>query len=127
MRETVFKKVLSVLLCAVLLVGAVPLDVHAEEAAGLTEEQRQAILGRQMDDWYFPLPEECFDDITDFAGCRGSNENALHGGANYGCTQESHNGLVGGSEELIVNVGSTQPVYAPVSGSVYYAGATDSQ
>ena len=51
MRETVFKKVLSVLLCAVLLVGAVPLDVHAEEAAGLTEEQRQAILGRQMDDW----------------------------------------------------------------------------
>ncbi len=127
MRETVFKKVLSVLLCAVLLVGAVPLDVHAEEAAGLTEEQRQAILGRQMDDWYFPLPEECFDDITDFAGCRGSNENALHGGTNYGCTQESHSGLVGGSEELIVNVGSMQPVYAPVSGSVYYAGASDSQ
>ena len=31
MRETVFQKVLSVLLCAVLLVGAVPLDVHAEE------------------------------------------------------------------------------------------------
>ena len=78
MRETVFKKVLSVLLCAVLLVGAVPLDVHADEAAGLTDEQRQAVLGRQMDEWYFPLPEECFDDIVDFAGCRGSKIGRAH-------------------------------------------------
>ena len=84
MREMILKKALPLLLCAVLLVGAVPLHTHAEGAVGLTEEQRQSVTGRQMDPWYFPLPEECFDDILDYAGCRGYSENALYHVTNEG-------------------------------------------
>ena len=36
MRESVFKKGLSLLLCGVLLIGALPLHIHAEEVG--TEE-----------------------------------------------------------------------------------------
>ena len=126
MRETVFKKALSLLLCAVLLLGVLPLDSHAEGSfVTLSAEQRQAVVNRQMDDWYFPLPEEFFDNIVDFAGCRGANEDILYGTANYGCTQEDHADLPWGNEALMVNVSSTQPVYAPASGMLYRSSAPD--
>ena len=141
MQETVFKKVLSLLLCGVMIAGALPQHIHAEEMAaqeqaeqiqealpetvGLTQEQRYAVVNRQMDDWYFPLPEEFFDDITDFAGCRGWNENALYAGTNQGCTHSDHADLVYGSKELVVNVGSMQPVYAPTTGTLYRSSQPD--
>lgn len=144
MRESVFKKGLSLLLCGVLLIGALPLHIHAEEvgteesvaeqtvtepeapqSTGLTDEQRYSVVNRQMDGWYFPLSEEFFDDIVDFAGCRGGNENALYGGTNDGCTHWEHAESTYGSYELIVNAGSMQPVYAPVSGVLYRTSQPD--
>ena len=124
MRDSLFQKVLSVALCAVLLLGAFPMHTHA---AALDEGQRQAVLGRQMDSWYFPLPKECFDSITDLAGCRRENENALHGGSNASCPDEGHSALTNGSEELIVNAGAGQPVYAPAGGTLYVAGGMDTK
>ena len=114
MRETVFKKALSLLLCAVLILGVLPLDSHA---AGYQ-------VNGQSITWYFPLPEEFFDDIEDFAGCRGANENSLYGTPNLGCTHADHAELPYGSEAMIVNVSDTQPVYAPAQriGSVLRAG-----
>ncbi len=126
MRETVFKKALSLLLCAVMLLGVLPLDGHAEDA-GLTGEQRQAVVNRQMDSWYFPLPEEFFDDIVEFAGCRGSNADALYGISNDSCTQDDHASLPYGSEALIVDVPSGEQVFAPASGSVYHSSQPDPQ
>ncbi len=143
MRETVFKKVLSLLLCGVLIAGALPQHIHAEQAegesqveqipdttpetqpAGLGEAERSAVVNRPMDSWVFPLPEEFFDDIVDFAGCRGWNENALYGGANGGCTHSDHANLFYGSKVLIVNAGSTQPVFAPAAGTLYRSGQPD--
>ena len=92
MRASVFQKVVSLLLCAVLTVGFFPgVDAHAEEADGaLSAEQRQAVVNRQMDGWVFPLPEEFYDDITDISGCRGQNASALYDGANSGCTHAEH-------------------------------------
>ena len=124
MRDSVFQKVLSAVLCAVLLLGSLPLHSHAET---LDEEQRQVVLSRQMDSWYFPLPEACFDSITDYAGCRGENENALYGGFNSSCQDVNHSALESGSEELIVNAGAGQPVYAPASGTLYVAGGMDTK
>ena len=112
MRETVFKKALSLLLCAVMLLGVLPLEGHAEDA-GLSDEQRQAVVNRQMDRWYFPLPEEFFDDIVEFAGCRGYNADALYGISNDSCTQDDHASLPYGSEALIVDVASGEQVFAP--------------
>ena len=117
MRETVFKKALSLLLCAVLILGVLPLDSHA---AGYQ-------VNGQSITWYFPLPEEFFDDIEDFAGCRGANENSLYGTPNLGCTHADHAELPYGSEAMIVNVSDTQPVYAPADGTLYRSSQPDSQ
>ena len=84
MRESVFRKVLSLFLCGVLLAGAMPGHIHAEELeteptvleeetqptqpAGLTPDERYAVVNRSMDSWYFPLAEEFFGSIKDFAG-----------------------------------------------------------
>ena len=124
MRDSVFQKVLSLVLCAVLLLGAFPMHSHAET---LDEEQRQAVLSRDMDSWYFPLPEAYFDSITDLAGCRGENENALYGGSNGSCPEDSHSALDNGSEELIVDAPFGQPVYAPAGGNLYFAGGYDTK
>ena len=128
MRESVFQKVVSLLLCAVLIVGFLP-DVHvyAEEGggSGLSEEQRQAVVNRQMDSWYFPLPEEFFDDIKDFAGCRGNTPDTLHGTTNPGCTHPGeHAASETGSTGLYIDVDSTQPVYAPAGGYLYFGSDT---
>lgn len=143
MRETVFKKVLSLLLCGVLIAGALPQQTFAEQVegesqveqipdttpetqpTGLGDAERSAVVNRPMDSWVFPLPEEFFDDIADYAGCRGWNENALYGGANDGCTHSDHANLVYGSKELIVNVSSMQPVYAPAAGTLYRSSQPD--
>ena len=127
MRESVFRKAVSLLLCAVLTLGLLPgVHVHAEEAGGtLSAEQRQAVVNRQMDGWVFPLPEEFFDDITDFSGCRGQNQSALYDDANLGCTHSDHAGSETGSTGLYINVTGQQPVYAPVGGTVYYASDPD--
>lgn len=139
MKETVFKKVLSLLLCGVMLAGVLPQHIHAEEVGGeaqveqvpetqptgLGDAERSAVVNRPMDSWYFPLPEEFFDDIVDFAGCRGWDEDALYGGANDGCTHSGHAGLTYGSKELIVNVSSMQPVYAPAAGTLYRSSQPD--
>ena len=124
MREMILKKALPLLLSAVLLVGAVPLEAHGEEAAGLSWEQRQTVTGREMEDWFFPLPEECFGSIQDFAGCRGAAENALYGSFNDGC-QENHGELAAGSPALIVSVSGSQPVFAPASGTLYRSSQPD--
>ena len=124
MRESVFQKVVSLLLCAVLIVGFLPgVHVHAEEAggSGLSEEQRQAVVNRQMDSWYFPLPEEFFDDIKDFAGCRGNTPDALHSTTNPGCAHpDEHAASEAGSTGLYIDVDSTQSVYAPAGGYLYF-------
>ena len=122
MRASVFQKAVSLLLCAVLTVGFFPgVDAHAEEADGaLSAEQRQAVVSRQMDGWVFPLPEEFFDDITDFSGCRGQNPSALYDGTNPGCTHAGHADAPAGSTGLYVNVTGQQPVYAPAGGTVYF-------
>ena len=125
MRESVFQKVVSLLLCAVLTLGFLPgVHVHAEEAgadAGLSDEQKQAVLNRQIS-WYFPLPEECFDDIRDFAGCRGnSTPDVLHGTTNPNCAHpDEHAAAATGSDSMYINVDATQPVYAPASGTVFF-------
>ena len=125
MRESVFQKVVSLLLCAVLTLGFLPgVHVHAEEAgadAGLSDEQKQAVLNRQLS-WYFPLPEECFDDIREFAGCRGnSTPDVLHGTTNPNCAHsDEHAAAATGSDSMYINVDATQPVYAPASGTVYF-------
>ena len=122
MRASVFQKAVSLLLCAVLTVGFFPgVGAHAEEADGaLSAEQRQAVVSRQMDGWVFPLPEEFFDDITDFSGCRGQNPSALYDGTNPGCTHAGHADAPAGSTGLYVNVTGQQPVYAPAGGTVYF-------
>ena len=122
MRASVFQKAVSLLLCAVLTVGFFPgVGAHAEEADGaLSAEQRQAVVSRQMDGWVFPLPEEFFDDITDFSGCRGQNPSALYDGTNPGCTHVGHADAPAGSTGLYVNVTGQQPVYAPAGGTVYF-------
>ena len=122
MRASVFQKAVSLLLCAVLTVGFFPgVDAHAEEADGaLSAEQRQAVVSRQMDGWVFPLPEEFFDDITDFSGCRGQNPSALYDGTNPGCTHAGHADAPAGSTGLYVSVTGQQPVYAPAGGTVYF-------
>ena len=122
MRASVFQKAVSLLLCAVLTVGFFPgVGAHAEEADGaLSAEQRQAVVSRQMDGWVFPLPEEFFDDITDFSGCRGQNSSALYDGTNPGCTHAGHADAPAGSTGLYVNVTGQQPVYAPAGGTVYF-------
>ena len=125
MRESVFQKVVSLLLCAVLTLGFLPgVHVHAEEAgadAGLSDEQKQAVLNRQLS-WYFPLPEECFDDIREFAGCRGnSTPDVLHGTTNPNCAHsDEHAAAATGSDSMYINVDAPQPVYAPASGTVYF-------
>ena len=125
MRESVFQKVVSLLLCAVLTLGFLPgVHVHAEEAgadAGLSDEQKQAVLNRQIS-WYFPLPEECFDDIRDFAGCRGnSTPDVLHGTTNPNCAHpDEHAAAATGSDSMYINVDATQSVYAPASGTVFF-------
>ena len=117
MRKSVFQKAVSLLLCAVLAVGFLPGGhVHAEEAAGLSAEQRQAVINRRMDGWVFPLPEEFYDDITDFAGCRGQEQSALYDGANAGCTHADHTGSDTGSTGLYISVSGEQPVDAPAGG-----------
>ena len=100
------------------------LHSHAEEMAGtteLTEEQRQQVRNRTMESWYFPLPEEFYDDIMDYAGCRADQANALDGTTNPGCIFPEHYDAPRGGESLYVNVATTQPVYAPAQGYVYYA------
>ena len=125
MRESVFQKVVSLLLCAVLTLGFLPsVHVHAEEAgadAGLSDEQKQAVLNRQIS-WYFPLPEECFDDIREFAGCRGnSTPDVLHGTTNPNCAYpDEHAAAATGSDSMYIKVDATQPVYAPASGTVFF-------
>lgn len=106
-----------------MLAGVLPevhLHSHAEEAV-LTEEQRQLVRNRQMDSWYFPLPEAYLNEIIDFAGCRAGETNALDGVTNPGCVFPEHYDAALGSESLYVNVGTAQPVYAPARGQVYFA------
>ena len=127
MKKSVFQKAVSLFLCAVLIAGVLPemhLHSHAEEMAGtteLTEEQRQQVRNRTMESWYFPLPEEFYDDIMDYAGCRADQANALDGTTNPGCIFPEHYDAPRGGESLYVNVATTQPVYAPARGYVYYA------
>ena len=127
MKKSVFQKAVSLFLCAVLIAGVLPemhLHSHAEEMAGtteLTEEQRQQVRNRTMESWYFPLSEEFYDDIMDYAGCRADQANALDGTANPGCIFPEHYDAPRGGESLYVNVATTQPVYAPARGYVYYA------
>ena len=127
MKKSVFQKAVSLFLCAVLVAGVLPemhLHSHAEEMAGtteLTEEQRQQVRNRTMESWYFPLPEEFYDDIMDYAGCRADQANALDGTTNPGCIFPEHYDAPRGGESLYVNVATTQPVYAPARGYVYYA------
>ena len=127
MKKSVFQKAVSLFLCAVLIAGVLPemhLHSHAEEMAGtaeLTEEQRQQVRNRTMESWYFPLPEEFYDDIMDYAGCRADQANALDGTTNPGCIFPEHYDASRGGESLYVNVATTQPVYAPARGYVYYA------
>ena len=127
MKKSVFQKAVSLFLCAVLIAGVLPemhLHSHAEEMAGtteLTEEQRQQVRNRTMESWYFPLPEEFYDDIMDYAGCRADQTNALDGTTNPGCIFPEHYDAPRGGESLYVNVATTQPVYAPARGYVYYA------
>lgn len=127
MKKSVFQKAVSLFLCAVLIAGVLPemhLHSHAEEMAGtaeLTEEQRQQVRNRTMESWYFPLPEEFYDDIVDYAGCRAEQANTLDGTTNPGCRLPEHYDAPRGGESLYVNVATTQPVYAPARGYVYYA------
>ena len=127
MKKSVFQKAVSLFLCAVLIAGVLPemhLHSHAEEMAGtaeLTEEQRQQVRNRTMESWYFPLTEEFYDDIMDYAGCRADQANALDGTTNPGCIFPEHYDASRGGESLYVNVATTQPVYAPARGYVYYA------
>ena len=127
MKKSVFQKAVSLFLCAVLIAGVLPemhLHSHAEEMAGtteLTEEQRQQVRNRTMESWYFPLPEDFYDDIMDYAGCRADQANALDGTTNPGCIFPEHYDAPRGGESLYVNVATTQPVYAPARGYVYYA------
>ena len=127
MKKSVFQKAVSLFLCAVLIAGVLPemhLHSHAEEMAGtteLTEEQRQQVRNRTMESWYFPLSEEFYDDIMDYAGCRADQANALDGTTNPGCIFPEHYDAPRGGESLYVNVATTQPVYAPARGYVYYA------
>ena len=96
MKKSVFQKAVSLFLCAVLIAGVLPemhLHSHAEEMAGtteLTEEQRQQVRNRTMESWYFPLPEEFYDDIMDYAGCRADQANALDGTTNPVCIFPEH-------------------------------------
>ena len=66
----------------------------------VTEEQRQQVRNRTMESWYFPLPEEFYDDIMDYAGCRADQANALDGTTNPGCIFPEHYDAPRGGESL---------------------------
>lgn len=48
-------------------------EVTEEAIYTLTEQQRSLILSRDDGQWLFPLPQECYANITDWNGCRGES------------------------------------------------------
>ena len=124
MRETVFQKTLCLLLCAVLLVGLVPLHTHAE---ALSPEQCKVILNRRMESWCFPLPEEYYGSIVDFSGCLGTGTDALLGIENPTCVNYNHESSVYGGDGLAVSVPAWVEVYAPVGGTLYRSAQPDGE
>ncbi len=147
MKESVMKKVISLLLCAVMLAGVLPGAVYAENPegeapveyettegevpadsvpaapeivetappAGLSEAEYQAVVTRIMNEWKFPLPEECFGSIAAFAGSKSGDESTF-----YRISE-------GGSDSLVVRAASGLEVYAPLDGTLYRSTYPDAQ
>lgn len=102
-------------------------ETEAPTTSGMSEWERQTVLNRRMDNWWFPLAEEYFDDITDFASCRGNQESALYAQSNYSCTVYSHGNTQQGSDSLIIRVPDMAEVYAPTDGTLYRSDMADSE
>ena len=108
MKKSVIKRLLSLVLCAVLLTGTLPGAVFAEEAqsaeTGWSEADVQAILGRNMGTWYFPLVEDCYDQISDYCGCRGSEEDPFYHLHYEACKYPEHALSANGNNALHIEV-----------------------
>ncbi len=136
MKESVMKKVISLLLCALMLMGVLPGAVHAENPegempvenapiegggaeapapAGLSDAEYQAVVSRVMSGWKFPLPEACFGTIAAFAGSKAGDESTF-----YRVSE-------GGSDSLVVRASGSLEVYAPQGGTLYRSGYPDAQ
>lgn len=95
------------------------------EAPLFTEMDRQLVINRSMDDWMFPVAEEYYDDIVDFAGCMGAAPSFLSGNSNYSCPISEHAGTSFGSSGMTISVPGGAAVYAPVDGTVYRSDYAD--
>lgn len=154
MKNTAFRKMLSLLLCAVMLFS-VPMAAYAEEpaeepaieeqlpeqpeqdpidipeepapAAGLTDAERQSVLNRYMNSWLFPVAEEYYDDIVDFASCRGSQEAALYHAGNSGCTNWKHGDSIWGNDGMDIRLPANAEIFAPVDGVLYRTASADQE
>ena len=137
MKKPVFKKLMSLALCAVLLTGTLPAAAFAEETqtitqeaqpaeTGLTEAEVQAILGRNMGTWYFPLVEDCYDQISDYCGCRGSQEDPFYHLHYEACKYPEHALNANGNNALHIEVyyDGTE-VMAPTDGTLYRSAYSD--
>lgn len=128
MRETVFKKLLSLALCVLLLVGAFPAAAFAEQAvpqettndAGYTDAQIQTILGRNMGTWYFPLVEKHYEKISDYCGCRSGETGALYVQRYTACKYPEHGMSTTGNNALHIEVYYPNvEIMAPTDGTLY--------
>lgn len=89
--------------------------VETMAPAGLSEAEYQAVVTRIMNEWKFPLPEECFGNIVTFAGSKNGDESTF-----YRISE-------GGSDSLVVRASSGLEVYAPLGGKLYRSAYPDAQ
>lgn len=103
--------------------------VYAADQSGslFSEQDRQAVLHRQVGSWKFPVAEEYFDDIVDFAGCRGGNTDFFYGVTNYNCISAEHGNAAFGNNGMDINVPYGAQVFAPTDGTLYRSAWADSK
>lgn len=121
MQEISLKRVLSLVLCAVMLFGMLPGHVHAEGA------DRLVVLSRQMNSMVFPVAEEYYDDIVDFGGCRGGGEDLLYGVTFPQCISADHAAMTYGNDGMDIRVPAWAEIYAPMGGMLYRSAYADAK
>lgn len=129
MKKSAFRRMLALFLCLLMCLGCMPSGAFAEEgeaeSTGLSAEERQAVLGRYMGTWVFPLPEEYYGGVADFGGCRGGSEDALYGRTNGACISGSHGDTDHGNVGLDIRVNPNVEIYAPIDGTLFRSGYAD--
>lgn len=103
--------------------------VYTADQSGplFTEQDRQAVLHRNVGDWKFPVEEEYFDDIADYAGCRGGETDYLYGQTNYNCISFDHGTAAFGNDGMDINVPYGAKIFAPTDGTLYRSPWADSK